>query len=133
MADGEGEGDRQDNLFKVIDGIVCQLDRTKKIFLILLVAITVIPPITFVANHLVGNDQPSGQGAGDRGRHEEGLAGAISFLLSPQDVPLWTSAVGIGIAIWQWFALSWWTRRYKRYKQKREEVERRLGEDLDKQ
>jgi hypothetical protein len=122
------EGERQDNLFKIIDGIVCQLDRTKKIFLILLVAITVIPPVTFVANHLVGNDQPPR----DRGFNRDGgLGGALTFLLSPSDVPLWTSAVGIGIAIWQWFSLSWWTRRYRRYKQKRDEVEKRLGEGLD--
>ena len=132
MSEGPGEGDRgerQDNLFKIIDGIVSQLDRTKKIFLVLLVAITVIPPVTFVVNHLVGNDQPQG---GERHRPDGGFGGAISFLFSPSDVPLWTSIVGIGIAIWQWFALSWWTRRYKRYKQKRDEVERRLGEGLGK-
>ena len=130
MSEGPGtrDGDeRQDNLFKVIDGIVSQLDRTKKIFLVLLVAITVIPPITFVANHLVGNDQPQPR-APD---HNGGLEGALAFILSARDVPLWTSAVGIGIAIWQWYSLSWWTRRYRRYKQKRDEVERKLDEDMD--
>ena len=128
MPEGEGarKGDeRQDNLFKIIDGIVCQLERTKKIFLVLLVAVAVIPPVSLVLTQVTSPPLPG------EGHHGDGLAGTLSFLLSTRNVPLWTSVVGIGIAVWQWFSLSWWTRRYRRYKKKRDEVERNLDREFN--
>jgi cell division protein FtsL len=117
------------NIFQIMDEIVRQLNRTKKMFLIMIVSVIVVVPLTFIVTFaLIGgpsfwNDGPPGVGPGDDGRGPPdssafGIARAIIivFLLA------W-----IVIGIRQWFVLSKWTQRYEIYK----ELQKKIDEKLD--
>jgi cell division protein FtsL len=116
------------NIFQIMDEIVRQLNRTKKMFLIMIVSVIVVVPLTFIVTFaLIGgasfwNDGPPGGGPNDgRGPPDEsafGIARAIVivFLLA------W-----IVIGIRQWFVVSKWTQRYEIYK----ELQKKIDEKLD--
>ena len=115
------------NIFQIMDEIVRQLNRTKKMFLIMVVSVIVVVPLTFIVTFtLLGgasfwNDGPPGGGPDDGGPPDEsafGIARAIVivFLLA------W-----VVIGIRQWFVLSKWTQRYEIYK----ELQKKIDEKLD--
>ena len=112
-----------------MDEIVRQLNRTKKLFLIMIVSVIVVVPLTFIITFaLLGgpsfwnNGPPPGRGPDNDGWPPDestfGIARAIVivFLLA------W-----IAIGIRQWFVLSKWTQRYEIYK----ELQRKINEKLD--
>ena len=117
------------NIFQIMDEIVRQMNRTKKLFLIMIVSVIVVVPLTFIITFaLLGgpsfwnNGTPPGRGPdNDDWPPDEsafGIARAIVivFLLA------W-----IAIGIRQWFVLSKWTQRYEIYK----ELQRKINEKLD--
>lgn len=114
------------NIFQIMDQIVHQLNKTKKMFLIMIVSVIVVVPLTFIVTFaLIGgasfwNGPPGGgpNGAGPPDESAFGIARAIVivFLLA------W-----VVIGIRQWFVLSKWTQRYEIYK----ELQKKIDEKLD--
>jgi Na+-driven multidrug efflux pump len=119
------------NIFQIMDEIVRQLNKTKKMFLIMIVSVIVVVPLTFIVTFaLIGgpsfwNDGPPRVGPGDDGggggppdSSAFGIARGIviAFLLA------W-----IVVGIRQWFVLSKWTQRYEIYK----ELQKKIDEKLD--
>ena len=122
------------NIFQIMDEIVRQLNKTKKMFLIMIVSVVVVVPLTFIVTFaLIGgpsfwNDGPPGVGPGD----DDGGGGGGG----PPDSSAFGIARGIVIAfllawivvgIRQWFVLSKWTQRYEIYK----ELQKKIDEKLD--
>ena len=117
----------RDNLFQIMDGIIHQLNLTKKMFIIMIVTIMIIPPLAFAITFaLLGPPFPF---EGGRMQHENfgphpffghyfGIARFIPFLIA---------LVWLGIGIRQWFVLSGCTKKYERYK----ELQRKIDEKLD--
>jgi len=117
----------KENLFQIMDGIIDQLNFTKKIFIIMIITIMIIPPLSFAITFaLFGPPFPFD---GSRVLHERfgpsphlghyfGIARFIPFLIS---------LVWLGIGIRQWFVLSKWTRKYEHYK----ELQRKIDQKLD--
>ncbi len=114
------------NIFQIMDEIVRHLNRTKKMFLIMIVSVVVVVPGTFIvtfallgANSFwsgVPSDGPDDSG-GPPDESAFGLARGIviAFLLA------W-----IIIGIRQWFVLSKWTQRYEIYKELQKKIEKKL-------
>jgi hypothetical protein len=49
----------KENLFEIMDGIIDQLNRTKKMFIVMILSIMIIPPISFVVSFaLLGRPFP---------------------------------------------------------------------------
>jgi cell division protein FtsL len=121
------------NIFQIMDEIVRQLNRTKKMFLIMTVSVIVVVPGTFIVTFAllggssfwsggppVGGGPNDGGGDGSGGPPDEsafGIARAIVivFLIA------W-----IVIGIRQWFVLSKWTQRYEIYKELQKKVNEKL-------
>ena len=109
------------NIFQIMDEIVRQLNRTKKMFLIMIVSVVVVVPSTFIVTFtlLGGPSFWSGEPhvGGPPNESAFGIARAIVivFLLA------W-----IVIGIRQWFVLSKWTKKYKQYK----DLQKKLDEKL---
>jgi hypothetical protein len=111
-----------------MDGIIDQLNVTKKIFIIMIIAIMIIPPLSFAVTFaLFGLPFPFEHsdgllherfGSRPQFGHYSGVAHFIPFLIS---------LVWLGIGIRQWFVLSKWTRRYEHYK----ELQRKIDQKLD--
>ena len=125
--DNDNSKQSRENLFQIMDGIIHQLNLTKKMFIIMIVTIMIIPPLAFAITFaLLGPPFPF---EGGRMQHENfgphpffghyfGIARFIPFLIA---------LVWLGIGIRQWFVLSGWTKKYERYK----ELQRKIDEKLD--
>ena len=118
------------NIFETMDEIVRQLNKTKRMFLIMIVSVVIVVPGTFIvtfallgANSFwsgVPSDRPNDDGniGGPPDGPAFGIARAIVILF----LLAW-----IAIGIRQWFVLSKWTQRYEIYK----ELQKKINEELD--
>lgn len=125
--DNNKSKESRENLFQIMDGIIKELNLTKKMFIIMIVTIMIIPPLAFAITFaLLGPPFPF---EGGRMQHENfgphpffghyfGIARFIPFLIA---------LVWLGIGIRQWFVLSGWTKKYERYK----DLQRKIDEKLD--
>ncbi len=100
------------NIFRIADELVRQVDRTKKIVLIMIIAVIVAVPVSW---HLA----PLVKGAPFQLIGYVAIATAIAFF---------------GIGTRQWLVLSRWTKRYKAYKTLQKKIDEKLDfEGADKQ
>jgi hypothetical protein len=110
-----------------MDGIIYQLNKTKKMFIIMILTVMILPPITLLISSLVFAPPYEDSGPVQKkmipgeGRHYK--------FFNLRIVPLIISAVWLGIGIRQWFVLSEWTKKYERYKKLQEEVDKKLEDD----
>jgi hypothetical protein len=115
------------NLFKLMDGIIYQLNKTKKMFIVMILTVMILPPVTLLISSLVFAPPYEDSGPVEKkmipgeGRHYK--------FFNLRIVPLIISAVWLGIGIRQWFVLSEWTKKYERYKKLQEEVDKKLEDD----
>lgn len=130
MADSKNHDD--DNLFQIMDGIILQLNRTKKMFIIMILTLMILPPISFVVTFaLLG--PPMFFSPSSPGMRPEGFGPGFwhgSFALV-RIVPIIIFLVWLGIGIRQWFVLSKWTKKYERYKELQRKVDEKLDYDND--
>jgi hypothetical protein len=125
--DNNKSKESRENLFQIMDGIIKELNLTKKMFIIMIVTIMIIPPLAFAITFaLLGPPFPF---EGGRMQHENfgphpffghyfGIGRFIPFLIA---------LVWLGVGIRQWFVLSGRTKKYERYK----ELQRKIDEKLD--
>ena len=117
------------NLFKIIDMIVFELNRTKRMFIIMILSVMIIPPVSLFITSLIlvpPFEHGGGEGGGFPNR-------SISFeerFFSIRNVPLIISVIWLGVGIRQWFVLSKWTKRYEQYKKRRDEADRRFDQAI---
>ena len=121
----ESKGDKPaQNIFQIMDEVVRQLNKTKKMFILMIVSIIVVVPGTFIVTFA--------------------LAGGDSFWNGPHNGPPDGSAFGIArgivivfvlswivIGIRQWLVLSKWTQRYEIYKELQKKIDEKLDYDND--
>ena len=127
-ADKVDKGDiSRENIFQIMDGIITQLNKTKKMFIIMILTIMIIPPIAFALTFaLFGSPFHFNE---DRG-FAEGFDDAPHIppqVALARIIPILVSLVWLGIGIRQWFVLSKWSKKYERYK----ELQKRIDAKLD--
>jgi cell division protein FtsL len=110
------------NIFQIMDEIVRQLNRTKKMFLIMIVSIIVVVPGTFIVTFALAGGSSFWNDGAPRGGPPDGSAFGIARVIVIVFVLAW-----IVIGIRQWFVLSKWTQRYEIYK----ELQKKIDEKLD--
>lgn len=103
--DDNNDGVSSQNILRISDELVRQVDRTKKLVLIMIAAIIIAVPVSWHVAPLV-------TGVGFKVVGYTAIAIAIVFL---------------GIGVRQWTVLSKWTKRYKSYK----ELQKKVDEKLD--
>jgi len=114
------------NPFQLMDGIILQLNRTKKMFIIMILTIMIIPPIAFVLTFaLLGPPFPFHDGA----MHERFGPGFNPAFGIARVIPFLISLIWLGIGIRQWFVLSKWTKKYERYKELQKKIDAKLSDD----
>ncbi len=122
---GDNDNNSRENLFKIMDGIIAQLNKTKKLFIIMILTIMIIPPIAFSLTFaLFGPPFPLDSARGPHDRSGPAFGPHIGI---PRFVPFLISIVWLGIGIRQWVVLSKWTKKYERYK----ELQKKIDEKLD--
>ncbi|MFL6378516.1 MAG: hypothetical protein ACJ72R_13790 [Nitrososphaeraceae archaeon] len=124
--------DRNENLFEIMDGIISQLNKTKRMFILMIITILILPPISFVITFAVFGP-PTFFNDGNGGiRHEGFRFGPGGFghgFALTRIIPILIFIIWFGIGIRQWFVLSKWTKRYERYKELQKKIDEKLGYD----
>lgn len=111
------------NLFKIIDNVIEQVHRTKRMFIIMILTVMILPPLAlFIASITLeppfgsdGRPGPPGFRPGDP---------TFAFI---RQLPFIISIVWLGAGIYQWIVLSKWTKRYDRYIERQKRAEEKLG------
>jgi hypothetical protein len=128
MADSNDNENRTDvNLFRIIDGIIYQLNKTKKMFIVMILTVMILPPVTLLISSLIFappyDDDSTGQ------KSFQPREGKQLKFFNLRIIPLIISAVWLAIGIRQWFVLSEWTKKYERYKKLQDELDKRLDDN----
>jgi hypothetical protein len=113
-----------ENIFRIMDQIVHQLNRTKQMFILMIISFVVIVPATHAITFALLGETIFDDGGPPFDR--SGPPDNPSFRIV-QAVIVGTVLIWIGIGIRQWFVLSKWTKKYKQYK----ELQKKIDEKLD--
>ena len=138
---------KKENIFEILDGIMFQLSKTKKMFLIMILTVLIIPPISLLVMTSVAD--PPFQEQFEQ-RLQEGLdSGGITLeeyeniknklghdkppnlLYPPHLIITVMSLVWLGIGIKQWTVLSKWDRKYQSWNSARKEMDKELKDESD--
>jgi hypothetical protein len=118
-----------ENLFQIMDGIISQLNKTKKMFIIMILTLLILPPISFVITFtLLGPPMFFGGGGGMHPGFGPGFGHGFGLARA---VPILIFLIWLGIGIRQWFVLSKWTKKYERYKELQKKIDEKLDYDSD--
>jgi hypothetical protein len=125
------------SIFYIMDGIIDQLNKTKKLFIIMLLTIMIIPPIAFMLTFLLfgfpfHDDDYNNWTRNDPWEDDSSSTSNSGFNSSFRYLPLIPVIVVIvwmGIGIRQWFVLSKWDKKYKKYKELQKKIDKDLGKD----
>jgi hypothetical protein len=99
-----------DSILRIADELVRQVDQTKKLVLIMLVAVIVGIPVSWHVAPLLG------------GTRNFEVAGAVTIIIA---------IVFIAVGIRQWTVFSKWTERYKAYKILQAKIDAKLDFEND--
>jgi hypothetical protein len=140
------------NLFEIMDGIIDQLNKTKRLFIIMILTVMIIPPMVFVITfELLGPPGPPsstpflnststststssskmGLMEHHKSEHREGLLGFNPLFTIIKNIPLIIGIAWLGIGIRQWILLSKWSRKYQRYKELQKKIDEKIDNDND--
>ena len=117
------------NIFYLMDGIIEQLNKTKKLFIIMLLTIMIIPPIAFMLSFsLLGSPFSFDN------RNEISEEKSWDTKPNPSSrflplVPIMIVLIWLGIGIRQWFVLSKWDKKYKKYKELQKQIDEKLNDE----
>ncbi len=116
--------EKTEGAFEIMEGLMAQLNSTKKMFLALILTIIILPAIAMVIVVATfglpmegfedGKGPQFGPGKGPQ------LPGLIIFI---------ATIVWLGIGIRKWFVISKWGKKYEKFKQKQAELERKFDEE----
>ena len=137
----------RENIFEILDGIMFQLSKTKKMFLVMILTILIIPPAALLVMSSV--TEPAFQERLEKKLQERLDRGDItqnefdnikkkfgndkprSPLHPPQLIIIVISLVWLGIGIRQWIVLSKWDKKYQNFKTKQKEIDKELEDESD--
>jgi hypothetical protein len=129
--DDNNDNKPRDNIFEIMDGIIVQLNRTKKMFITMVLTIMIIPPIAFAVTFaLLGPPLHFDFGSREGGDTPDTF-GPPPQIAVARTIPILISLVWLGIGIRQWFVLSKWSKKYERYKELQKRVDEKLDYDND--
>ncbi len=146
MTDSDNNSKRPENIFEVLDEMMHQLGKSRKVFMIMILSTLILPPLALLMMtsifdppineeldarlliHLENGDITEEEYENikekiiDRGRTE-------LFLKPPQLVIFIISIVWLGIGIKQWISVSKWDKRYQRFKAQQKDIDKKLSDE----
>jgi hypothetical protein len=132
--DNNSNNQSTENLFKIMDGIIQQLNNTKKMFIIMIITIMIIPPLSFAITYALFGPPFSFQ---EKELQQQQLP-SHAFVREHRPlfgftrlIPIIISIIWLGIGIRQWFVLSKWTKKYQRYKELQSKIDEKLDYDMN--
>jgi len=151
MSKDSSKKDRE-NIFEILDGIMFQLSRTKKMFLIMIITTLIIPPISLIVITSVYDSPYQDKfredfdirltSKLDNGEITEDEYNLIKEkflkrekpnpLLRPHQLVIFAiSIVWLGVGIRQWIVISQWDKKYQQFKEQQKEIDKKFQDDSD--
>lgn len=140
------------SIFEIMDGIMFQLSKTKKMFMIMILTTLIIPPIALLVITST-YDSPFNdrfEKRLDDRLNEQLRRGQITLdqankiknqiidrnkdqvLLQPAQLVIFAiSLVWLGIGIKQWLSISKWDKKYQKFKERQQQVDKKLDDYFD--
>ena len=110
-----------------MDEIVYQLNKSKTLLIIMIVATIIAVPVTHIITFaLLGDSFPDEGFSRDRFGPPRGPPFGLAQAVVIGIVLIW-----MGIGIRQWLVLSKWTKKYKEYKELQKKIDEKLDYDGD--
>jgi hypothetical protein len=109
VADSNKDNKPTENIFRIMDEIVYQLNKTRKMFIIMIIAIVVAIPLSFHITFTL-------------------LEPPFHFGIA-RIIPVLLVVAFIVIGVRQWFVLSKWTKKYEQYKELQKKIDKKLDYD----
>ena len=139
--------ENRENIFEILDGIMFQLSKTKKMFLIMILTVLIIPPAALLVMSSVVESpfeeqlERKLQDRLDRGgitqdefdniKMKFGDDKPRKIMHPPQMIIIIISIAWLGIGIRQWVVLSRWDKKYRNFKAKQKEIDKKFEDDSD--
>jgi Na+-driven multidrug efflux pump len=117
-----------ENIFRIMDEIVHNLNKTKKMVILMIISIIVVLPATHIITFALIGETIFNDGERPRFDRSGGPPDNPAFRIV-QAVVIGTILFWLGIGIRQWFVLSKWTKKYKQYKQLQKKIDEKLDYD----
>ncbi len=135
-----------------MDGMMFQLGKTKKIFMIMILTTLIIPPVALLVMTSAFDspfndrfDQRLEERINERCRNDHLTRDECNnlkdrlvdrnrqqvLLQPPQLVIFAISLVWLGVGIKQWLSISKWDKKYQRFKEKQKQVDKKLDDYFD--
>jgi uncharacterized membrane protein len=111
---GANENDlpTENNIFRITDELVYQVDRTKKMIILMIITLIIALPVLWHVAPIVSRSFSS----------SFEITGYVTILLA---------VVFLTLGVRQWMTLSKWTKRYRLYKELQKRVDERLDFEKD--
>jgi hypothetical protein len=137
---------RSENIFEIMDGIIDQLNNTKRLFIAMILTVMIIPPLVFIiAFELINstsddNNPPPPSSVASINHHKgehssssrgDGLFGYKPLFTITRNIPLIIGIIWLGVGIRQWIVLSKWSKRYQRYKELQKKIDEEMNNEED--
>jgi hypothetical protein len=135
-----------------MDGMMFQLGKTKKIFMIMILTTLIIPPVALLVmtsafdspfndrfdkrleeriNERCKNDHLTREECNNLKNRLVDRNRPQVLLQPPQLIIFAISLVWLGVGIKQWLSISKWDKKYQRFKEKQEQVDKKLDDFFD--
>jgi hypothetical protein len=146
------KGKKHESFFEIMDGMMFQLSKTKKMFMIMIITTLIIPPIALLAmtsafdspfndrfdqrleeriNELCRQDHLTKDECNNLKNRLVDRNRSQVLLQPPQLLIFAISLVWLGIGIKQWLSISKWDKKYQKFKERQEQVDKKLDEFFD--
>lgn len=121
--DGSG-----DNIFKIMDSIIDQLNKTKRTFILMVITIMVVIPLSFaISSALI--DRPFPVHGGPPPWERPGPPQEPPNFWLVRTIPFMIALIWLGVGIRQWIVLSKWTKKYEHYKDLQKKLDKKLSDE----
>ena len=132
MADSSKKEDRStENIFRIMDEIIYQINKTKKMLIIMIVTTMIIVPVAFAVTFaLFGPHERGPPFQRDEGPGNNFGPGGFNPVVL---IPIAVFLVWMGLGIRQWLIFSKWTRKYELYKELQKKIDEKLDYDSNKE
>ena len=118
------------NFFEIMHEIINQLNNTKRLFIIMILTVMILPPIVFIITfEIIDPSVPPSVVIHHNIKYRTGLLGSDPLITITRNIPLIVGLIWLGIGIRQWIILSKWSKRYQRYKELQKKIEEKLDNE----
>jgi hypothetical protein len=121
----------RENIFKIMDGIIDQLNKTKRTFILMIITIMVVIPVSFAISFAVMGPPFPHHGGGppwwnDGPGPETDDADAFWPVRA---IPFLLALAWLAVGVRQWIILNRWAKKYETYRELQRKIDEKLADE----